>query len=149
MKNKEKFAKEIVELIVNKHDVAVFNGKLVACDDINCSECDLSGNCRSGFKEWAESEYVEPRYEIDWASVPVDTPVIVHDTIGINRRYFNKKLPHGKLSIYRDGTTSWSSVLGCHASKVFEEEPKYVELAREEDKIKYRKIEGVWVWEKY
>ena len=146
MKNKEKFAKEIVEIACSGSKLALYNGEIHACKSLMCSECGFYNGgvpCNSKCEAWAESEYVEPKYEIDWASVPVDTPVIVHDTIGINRRYFNKKLPHGKLSIYRDGTTSWSSVLGCHASKVFEEEPKYVELAREEDKIKYRKIEGV------
>lgn len=141
MKNKEKFAKEIIEIAATGSSIAMRDGVLRECRGLPCYQCDFfsNGKCDEKVKEWAESEYVEPRYEIDWASVPIDTPVIVHDTIGINRRYFNKKLPHGKLSIYRDGTTSWSSVLGCHASKVFEEEPKYVELAREEDKLKYRK----------
>ena len=142
MKNKEKFAKEIAEITCSGDILAMSDGVLRGCNGLKCKECNFyNGNlgCGKNRIKWAESEYIEPRYETDWASVPVDTPVIVHDTIGINRRYFNKKLPHGKLSIYRGGTTSWSSVSGCYAPKVFEEELKYVELAREEDKLKYRK----------
>ena len=136
MKNKEKFAKEIVELIVNKHDVAVFNGNLVACDDINCSECDLSGNCRSGFKEWAESEYIEPKYETDWSKVPVDTPVIS----SCGNRYYFAGYHEGNsfIDVFFQGCTSWSSEnFTNNVSK------NAIELAREEDKIKYRKIKEV------
>lgn len=63
MKNKEKFAKEIVEITCDRHSVAVSKktGKPVRCADIECDECTLS--CRNMYrvtlKEWAESEYIE------------------------------------------------------------------------------------------
>lgn len=63
MKNKEKFAKEIVEITCDRHSVAVSKktGKPVRCADIECDECKLS--CRNMYrvtlKEWAESEYIE------------------------------------------------------------------------------------------
>lgn len=60
MLNKEKFAKEIVEIAVNGNRVAVVDGELVACDNIECKECDFyARGCRNGLPEWANSEYVE------------------------------------------------------------------------------------------
>lgn len=63
MKNKEKFAKEIVELACNGRDVAVCKstGKPIDCLDIVCSKCSFAvGSCTESRKEWAESEYIEP-----------------------------------------------------------------------------------------
>lgn len=62
MKNREKFAKEIVEIACNGSSVAVTkeDGRVVQCRDIACSEClFVSYNCRNEIKEWAESEYIE------------------------------------------------------------------------------------------
>lgn len=63
MKNKEKYAKEIVELACNGRNVAVCKstGKPIDCVDIVCSKCSLAvGSCMKSRKEWAESEYIEP-----------------------------------------------------------------------------------------
>lgn len=63
MKNKEKYAKEIVELACNGRNVAVCKstGKPIDCIDIVCSKCSLAvGSCTESRKEWAESEYIEP-----------------------------------------------------------------------------------------
>lgn len=66
MKNKEKYAKEIVEIACEGHKLAVSKetGKPVQCAAImNCSKCALNaGNyssCVDNRKEWAESEYIE------------------------------------------------------------------------------------------
>lgn len=63
MKNKEKYAKEIVEIACNGSSVAVTkeDGRVVqCCGNIACSECLFeSYNCRNEIKEWAESEYIE------------------------------------------------------------------------------------------
>ena len=62
MKNKEKYAKEIVEIACNGGSVAVTekDGRVVQCCDIDCSEClFISCNCTKEMKEWAESEYIE------------------------------------------------------------------------------------------
>lgn len=137
MKNKEKFAKEIVEIAVTGSSVAMRNGVLRECRGLCCSQCDFisGGKCHEKIKEWAESEYIEQRYEIDWASVPVDTPVIIKG-IKSNRRYFSRILPDGRISIFSNGRTSWSAQemapeVSCSKSDVV--------LAREEDKLKYRK----------
>lgn len=78
MLNKEKFAKEIVEIVTNGRDLSVVNGKPCSCDDTCCADCDFHNNtCAEGLKEWANSEYKE--LVIDWDKVPVDTPVLVWD----------------------------------------------------------------------
>lgn len=65
MKNKEKFAKEIVEITVNGHLIAVDkNNHPMACDGFYCDNCILyTGRvaCRKKLKEWAEAEYVETK----------------------------------------------------------------------------------------
>ena len=91
MKNKEKFAKEIIEIAATGTSVAMCNGVLRECRGLYCSQCDFYSDreCDEKIKEWAESEYVEPKYEIDWASVPVDTPVLIKGAVD-NRRYFSR-----------------------------------------------------------
>lgn len=63
MKNKEKYAKEIVEIVCEGCALAVSKetGKPVKCVNIKCSECTLGGSsmCSTMIKEWAESEYTE------------------------------------------------------------------------------------------
>ena len=138
MKNKEKFAKEIVEIACSGNKLALYNGEICVCKSLMCSECEFYNGgvaCDSKRKAWAESEYVEPKYEIDWASVPVDTPVLIKGAVD-NRRYFSRLLPDERLAVFRNGRTSWSShgiakEVALHKSVVV--------LAREEDKLKYRK----------
>lgn len=63
MKNKEKYAKEIVEIACDGRCVAVdkATGNPVSCNNIGCIDCTLSnkGGCKIALKEWAESEYIE------------------------------------------------------------------------------------------
>ena len=62
MKNKEKFAKEIVEIACDRGDVAVSKaiGEPVYCNEINCKDCLLNNNgCSNALRRWAESEYTE------------------------------------------------------------------------------------------
>ena len=62
MKNKEKFAKEIVEIACDRGSVAVSKaiGEPVYCKEINCRDCLLNNNgCRNALRRWAESEYIE------------------------------------------------------------------------------------------
>ncbi len=65
MKNKEKYAKEIVEIACDGHDIAVNKntGKPESCKSLNCNECLFSGHgnqsCNDVTREWAESEYIE------------------------------------------------------------------------------------------
>lgn len=62
MKNKEKFAKEIVEIVFDVSDIAVdkATGEPVHCENIRCPDCMFNGKiCSTALKEWAESEYIE------------------------------------------------------------------------------------------
>lgn len=62
MKNKEKFAKEIVEIVFDGSDIAVdkATGKPVHCENIGCHDCMFNEKiCSTALKEWAESEYIE------------------------------------------------------------------------------------------
>lgn len=138
MKNKEKFAKEIVEIACSGEVLAVSSGIIRKCVGLSCYKCSFYRDgieCNEMRKTWAESEYVEPKYEIDWASVPVDTPVFIKGAVD-NRKYFSRLLPDERLAVFRDGRTSWSRYgiakeVALHKSVVV--------LAREADKLKYRK----------
>lgn len=63
MKNKEKYAKEIVELACDGNGIAVdkHSGTICSCNYISCSNClfDDSKDCIERRKDWAESEYIE------------------------------------------------------------------------------------------
>lgn len=62
MKNKEKYAKEIVEIACNGDSIAVTKEgeRVVRCGNIACSEClFVPLNCAKNTREWAESEYIE------------------------------------------------------------------------------------------
>lgn len=138
MKNKEKFAKEIVEITCSGSKLALYNGEIRACKSLMCSKCEFYNgllSCNSKCKAWAESEYVEPKHEIDWASVPVDTPVLIKGAVD-NRRYFSRLLPDERLAVFRNGRTSWSSHGIAKEAALYK---SVVVLAREEDKLKYRK----------
>lgn len=133
MKNKEKFAKEIIEIAVTGTSVAMCNGVLRECRGLYCSQCDFYSDreCDEKIKEWAESEYIE--YETDWSKVPVDTPVINSNG---DRYYFSKyNNIMDVIYVFMYGCTSWSSknliiAIPTNACKLF----------REEDRIKYRKL---------
>lgn len=63
MKNKEKYAKEIMDIACSGNRIAVMkgSGRIVPCDGVLCSVCSFcsSIDCRKNIKEWAESENVE------------------------------------------------------------------------------------------
>ena len=64
MTNKEKFTKEIVDIVCKGEPFAIekSTGLPMSCTTISCGECLFEGasSCKNGIKEWAESEYVEP-----------------------------------------------------------------------------------------
>lgn len=64
MKNKERYTKEIVEIICSGKYIAVNKetGIPVVCNDFDCDKCMFrsENRCRSKLlKDWAESEYIE------------------------------------------------------------------------------------------
>lgn len=69
MKNREKFAKEILDIACSDRSIAVTkDNKVVCCADINCESCMFdncikhigrSRSCSDRLREWSESEYIE------------------------------------------------------------------------------------------
>ena len=62
MKNKEKYAKEIVEIACDGDSIAVTKEgeRVVRCGNTACSECLFAClNCVEKIKEWAEQEYIK------------------------------------------------------------------------------------------
>lgn len=63
MKNKEKFAKEIVEIACSGERIAMTkkSGRIVSCKGIKCCLCLFrdDNDCDKTRREWAESEYIE------------------------------------------------------------------------------------------
>ena len=108
MLNREKYAKEILDIACSVEAIALWRGKICSCDDIRCDMCDFySSDCNERIKEWANSEYAEP--PVDWSMVPVDTPILVRsaEEHAWIHRYF-AKYENGSVYAWTDGRTSWS-----------------------------------------
>lgn len=65
MKNKEKYAKEIIDIATRGSLIAIKKGEPYPCDKMHCEDCDLL-KCngyfyRNAIQEWAESEYVDSK----------------------------------------------------------------------------------------
>nr|DAZ36266.1 MAG TPA: hypothetical protein [Caudoviricetes sp.] len=63
MKNREKFAKEILDIACSCEKLAMRKADkcLTECVDLNCDDCFFSGtwDCCEAIRKWAESEYIE------------------------------------------------------------------------------------------
>ena len=115
MKNREKYAAELMEIAISGKMVAIVNGKPVACSNapVNCEGCPCNDRqnmlcVRRRIREWAESEYEEP--SVDWSKVPVDTKVLVLDENGewLHRHFC--RYENDMVYVYGYGCTSWSGV---------------------------------------
>lgn len=118
MTNKEKYGNEIMELAANNLSLGLRGGKPTLCTKIRCEDCDFNeestGECRGGayrFREWLNSEYVEP--PVDWSKVAVDTPILVRNSEknSWEKRYF-AKYENGIVYAWENGVTSWSTGSG-------------------------------------
>lgn len=129
MLNREKNAKEILNIACEGHSIAMIDGKLRQCSGASCSKCDFNSNinCRKNVNEWANSEYVEP--QVDWSKVPVDTPILVRPTEehAWIHRYF-AKYENGSVYAWEQGATSWSVERPAYVC-----DWKYAKLAESED----------------
>lgn len=115
MLNREKYAKEIIDIACEGGNIAIVDGKPENCRKIKCKGCVFDGGtmkyCERKTREWANSEYVEPvEPSVDWSKVPVDTPILVRNE-GVGKewekRYFARYID-GKIYAWPIGTTSWS-----------------------------------------
>ena len=113
MTNKEKYGNEIIELAIDEGVLALKNGEPALCAKIKCEDCDFCepdscGRSTYKFREWLNSEYVEP--PVDWSKVAVDTPILVKDykEDTWERRHF-AKYENGIVFAWGNGLTSWSA----------------------------------------
>ena len=113
MTNKEKYGNEIIELAANTALFGLKNGKPALCKEIKCEDCDFCepdscGRSTYNFREWLNSEYVEPT--VDWSKVAVDTPILVRDSREEEwrKRYF-AKYEDNTVYAWSGGATSWST----------------------------------------
>lgn len=114
MKNREKFAKEILDIVCNGDDVAMDKDtmKLQACDRFDkfkCSNCYFQEensphhikNCIVNFVYWADSEYKEKKEfsEADKAYVKAVDKLnwFAKDKTGIVFGYVNKPVQKGGM----------------------------------------------------
>lgn len=108
MKNKEKFAKEIVELACNGEGIAVnkHSGMVFPCNNIPCSNClfDNDYYCEEERKKWAESEYIEK------------SVIVISKKDRAFLEYLKEEFKYivrykdGTLFAYKDQLTNWFSL---------------------------------------
>ena len=113
MTNKEKYGNKIIELAANTALFGLKNGEPALCEEIKCEECDFyepdsCGRSTYNFREWLNSEYVEP--PVDWSKVAVDMPILVRNGGEETwvRRYF-AKYEDNTVYAWGNGATSWSA----------------------------------------
>ena len=116
MLNREKYAKEILDIVCEGDNFGLQNGKPVPCNNIKCRGCEFySADCRANTRTWVNREYVEP--PVDWSKVAVDTKILVRDhedNVWVHR-YF-AKYEGGKIYAWSDGLTSWSDAGSINVS---------------------------------
>lgn len=114
MTNKEKYAKEILDVVcLTGKRPALVHGNIYGCINTFCERCRFGGssNCTTQFIKWVKEEYKEP--EIDWTNVPENTRVQIKGT-GDQRwknRYF-AFCKDGVPYVFCGGTDSWSAENG-------------------------------------
>lgn len=156
MKNKEKFAEELLNIIIYNETLAfnVDKHTVKGCSETPCISCLFYNVCRSHEddisdvrRKWLDEEYVEPEPEIDWSKVPVDTPIFVRNSIDDKwlPRYFCK-YENKRVYTWCNGATSWSAeghTLARKYAKLVEEKShnydKVVEKSNE-DQVDWSKV---------
>ena len=131
MTNKEKYGNKIIELAIDEGVLALKNGEPAPCAKIKCEDCDYGksdscGGSEYKFREWLNSEYVDP--PVDWSKVAVDTPILVRDSkeAAWGKRHF-AKYENGTVYAWSSGSTSWSvsasgNIVGWRMAKLAESE---------------------------
>lgn len=109
MTNKEKYAKEILDIACSGSPIALKNGVPCMCDATSCGECDFNNfaGCDSKLIKWCEAEYIGPA--IDWSKVPIDTPILVRaqKSDDWKRKHFAGLLGDSVKAFFGGGT-SWT-----------------------------------------
>lgn len=111
MKNREKFAKEILDIACKGSKIAVKHNSNIpcVCSNIECEECSFNfyDDCEEWIENWAESEYVEKHTITSKEKAFLDT--LVPDCKYIARDGNNRLYIYGKKPIREDKSESWVS----------------------------------------
>ena len=133
MTNKEKYGNKIIELAIDEGVLALKNGEPAPCAKIKCEDCDYGKSDSCGgfaykFREWLNSEYIEP--PVDWSKVAVDTPILVrgYEEESWKKRHF-AKYENGIVYAWSAGSTSWSACMSNDITNW-----KFAKLAESEEK---------------
>lgn len=142
MINYEKYKREIGAISEKGHNIAVDRNtnEVTDCEDLDCDDClfsqDANNCCQVNAMRWAASEYVEPvEPEVNWYTVPIDTPVLVSNNKERRRwgrGHFAGVDRYGKPQTFAHGRTSWSN--GEYPYEIF----NYIKLAE----VEYRPLKG-------
>lgn len=142
MLNKEYYKDLFVEAAAESDKIALNNctKEPVLCSTIGCSSCVFVevDHCIKARKEWANSEYAEPR--IHWEDVPVDTPVYIRtdDKSNMPRHFASYDSESDIIKVFNAGRTSFTIADKHNVDQHTAEYPaSFVSLAKEEDKKKY------------
>lgn len=114
MTNYEKYKSEIVPIARMGRKVAMERdkNKIRVCLGLKCINClfyDYSNErtCDEVALAWADAEYIEQT--VDWAKVPVDTPILVsNNNVDWSTRHF-AKYADGKVRAWVNGRTSYTT----------------------------------------
>lgn len=126
MTNYEHYKKQIEKFTRMGQKVAVKKdtNEIIPCSDIGCGGCLFGGydSCTKKSMAWADAEYIEPT--VDWAKVPIDTPILVNNSICLDwvRNHF-AKYENGRVYAWEGGKTSYTTDKTCYW--------KYAKLANE------------------
>lgn len=117
MKNKEKFAKEIVEIACTGKSIAVDeNGNITACRSRQCKRCIFSGiGCEEEIIEWAESECEELKIQPEVKECKVDDKILISidGTVWEKRHFAGYDEECGLVFVWIEGKTSWTTTVMC------------------------------------
>ena len=133
--NYEHYQNEIVKVLFVKGSCKFKKEHILKsgeCGTLACSECEAKT------EKWLEALYEEPKVEIDWEKVPVDTPVYVsdfntHPDENSIYRYFSGYFKNNEepFKVWDEGKASFTTLKTISY--------KYCSLARKEDIEKYKK----------
>lgn len=110
MTNREKYKDELIKACRNKVFYNFYNHKVKPF--YNAEAWAIMPTCDALVLTmlWLDEEYVEPKPEVDWSEVAVDTPILVKDFDDTRwkKRYF-AGFSNGFVYAWGGGCTSWSA----------------------------------------
>lgn len=124
MKNKEKYAEDIIKIACSgsRFGVNRRNGNVSMCIHLKCRDCliydAINGCCSSDRLTWAESEYVE-RPVISKADrvllecLKKDRKYLARDENGLLYSYIKKPSKYNTLFMWGTGTSGPTRISGC------------------------------------